>query len=420
MTTRSIVKGHGSIRHNNRSLQHRQDSTWDPGLSSRNVIYADNDPRKIYQELFGASYAAWQQKQRDTGHKKVADQYASYYDKIKHSKQEKLTYEFVVCIGSVEDKKDKRTHDRILAALDEYNRSFQQQNPNFRVVQQITHKDEAGIEHTHIQFVPFVTGCKRGLSTKNSMTGALQAMGFSGKDNFAAWRQAEEARLDKIMVKHDLTPERAEISRNEHLSIKDFKNLKAEENQLDAGRPKRTILGPSKEIMEVNTTDYKKLLKTAKKGLLVDAKAKELNMREAAVASREEAVARKSEEVDRDYWKYKNKYQELSDKELELVDREASVSCSENQQHKASVYEKLVDAVADLVENHPDVRKMAEKVWYWTEEKHPAAGEFFEDVQKNLNARARKREQLNEWAKEITGEDQGIFGDDHGISGRSL
>ena len=143
-------------------------------------------------------------------------------------------------------------------------------------------------------------------------------------------------------------------------------------------------------------------------------------MREAAVASREEAVARKSEEVDRDYWKYKNKYQELSDKELELVDREYAIRLDESKQHKASVYEKLVDAVADLVEKHPDVQKMVEKVWSWTEEKHPAAAEFFEDVQENLNARARERERLNEWAQEITGEDQGIFGDDHGISGRSL
>ena len=258
MTTRSIVKGHGSIRHNNRSLQHRQDSTWDPQQSRFNIIYADNDPRKIYQELFGDAYDAWQQKQRATGHRKIADQYATYYDKIKHSKQEKLTYELVVCIGNVEDKKDRRTHDRILDALDEYNKTFQQQNPNFRVVQQITHRDEAGIEHTHIQIVPFVTGCKRGLETKNSMTGALKAMGFSGKDNFAAWRQAEEARLDKIMVKHGLTPERAENGRDEHLSIKNFKELKEQEAQIDAGRPKWTILGSSKEIMEVNTTDYKK------------------------------------------------------------------------------------------------------------------------------------------------------------------
>ena len=413
MTTRSIVKGHGSIRHNNRSLQHRQDSTWDPGLSSRNVIYADNDPRKIYQELFGASYAAWQQKQRDTGHKKVADQYASYYDKIKHSKQEKLTYEFVVCIGSVEDKKNKRTHDQILAALDEYNKTFQQQNPNFKVVQQITHKDEAGIEHTHIQFVPFVTGCKRGLSTKNSMTGALQAMGFSGKDNFAAWRQAEEARLDKIMVKHGLTPERAEISRNEHFNIKDFKKLKEQEAQIDVGRPKRTILGPSKEIMEVNTTDYKKLLKTAKKGLLADALSEQNDRTAESLAIREEAVHR-------DFQKNMRKSQELGERELDLIHREANISRSENQKHKASVYDKLVDAVADLVEKHPDMQKMVEKVWSWTEEKHPAAAEFFEDVQENLNARARKREQLNNWAQEITGEDQGIFGDDHGISGRSL
>lgn len=413
MTTRSIVKGHGSIRHNNRSLQHRQDSTWDPQQSRFNIIYADNDPRKIYQELFGDAYDAWQQKQRATGHRKIADQYTTYYDKIKHSKQEKLTYELVVCIGNVEDKKNRRTHDRILDALDEYNKTFQQQNPNFRVVQQITHRDEAGIEHTHIQFVPFVTGCKRGLETKNSFTGALKAMGFSGKDDFKAWREAEEGRLDKIMVKHGLTPERAENGLEEHLSIKDFKNLKSEEDQLDAGRPKRTILGPSKEIMEVNTSDYEKLLKTAKNGLLVEFKAKELDEREAVVASREKVIARKSEEIDRDYWKYKDKYQKLCDKELDLIDREASVSCSENQQHKASVYEKLVDAVADLVEKHPDVRKMAEKVWYWTEEKHPAAAEFFEDVQENLNARARERERLNEWAK-------GISGDDHGISGRSL
>ena len=48
--------------------------------------------------------------------------------------------------------------------LDEYMQSFQQRNPTLRVFSAYLHMDEA-TPHLHIDFIPFTTGSKRGLST---------------------------------------------------------------------------------------------------------------------------------------------------------------------------------------------------------------------------------------------------------------
>lgn len=74
----------------------------------------------------------------------------------------------IVQIGSQDDKFNDQ-YPEIQKALDEYNQSFQERNPNFHVFQQITHRDESGMDHTHIMFIPVSSGNKRGLETKNLM-----------------------------------------------------------------------------------------------------------------------------------------------------------------------------------------------------------------------------------------------------------
>ena len=61
--------------------------------------------------------------------------------------------------------------------------SFQARNPHLRVFNAVIHLDEA-TPHIHIDFVPFATEQKRGLSTRVSLTKALEQQGFKGEGKF--------------------------------------------------------------------------------------------------------------------------------------------------------------------------------------------------------------------------------------------
>ena len=69
------------------------------------------------------------------------------------------------------------TEEGQLAAkiLDEYMQDFQRRNPTLRVFSAHLHMDEA-TPHLHIDFVPYITGSKRGLGYKGvSETGIVSA-----------------------------------------------------------------------------------------------------------------------------------------------------------------------------------------------------------------------------------------------------
>ncbi len=51
-------------------------------------------------------------------------------------------------------------------ALTEFVQSFQKRNPQLRVFNAVIHLDEE-TPHVHLDFIPFATGQKRGLSTRN-------------------------------------------------------------------------------------------------------------------------------------------------------------------------------------------------------------------------------------------------------------
>ena len=74
-----------------------------------------------------------------------------------------------------------KTENGQLAAkvLDKYMQGFRQRNPTLRVFSTYLHMDEA-TPHLHIDFVPYITGSKRGLDTRVSLKQALAALGFKG------------------------------------------------------------------------------------------------------------------------------------------------------------------------------------------------------------------------------------------------
>ncbi|MCI5927759.1 MAG: recombinase, partial [Pseudoflavonifractor capillosus] len=93
------------------------------------------------------------------------------------------------------------------------------------------HMDEA-TPHLHIDFIPFTTGSKRGLSTRVSLKQALADQGITGEGRSLTerdlWVQKEKEALAEIMLEHGIEWEQ-KGEHKEHLSVLEFKREKRKE-----------------------------------------------------------------------------------------------------------------------------------------------------------------------------------------------
>lgn len=227
MPTVSIAKGRGYLNHNDRTIKQVNSRSWKPELSNQNIVYVNEPIQNVYHELFGPALEKYNAKIKQS--KNPQRVIKDYYEHISRSKQEKPFYEFIVAFGNVNDK-NTEIYPVLQQCLDEYNRDFQSRNPNFYVFQQITHRDEIGIDHTHMDIVPVCSGNTRGLETKNSFSGALKQMGFTGKNAFLDWRRSEEKVMAEILERHSLEFERGD-GRQEHLNVRQYQEYKHYEEQ---------------------------------------------------------------------------------------------------------------------------------------------------------------------------------------------
>ena len=89
--------------------------------------------------------------------------------------------------------------------LTEFMDEFQARNPNLYVFSAHLHMDEE-TPHLHIDFVPYITGSKRGLDTRVSLKSALAAEGFAGGTRGATelnqWIASEKQELATVMERY--------------------------------------------------------------------------------------------------------------------------------------------------------------------------------------------------------------------------
>lgn len=219
----SIELGKGAIKHNSRQFN---TSNTNPERTHLNIEYANEDIKAVYSELFDESLERYNAKQKRSDRK-----ITNYYEKISKGKQEKTFHEIVVQIGNKHDfGVDKSVSQLAINALDDYMKNFQSRNPYLRVFSAHLHLDEA-TPHLHIDFVPFTTNSKRGLSTRVSLKQALAKQGFVGngreETEWALWVNSEKEALSKSMLKHDIEWENLNTNR-EHLSVLDYKKQERE------------------------------------------------------------------------------------------------------------------------------------------------------------------------------------------------
>lgn len=228
--TISIRIGKGSISHNNRKFVAKN---VDEKRVKDNVVLCNVDLKKTYDDLFGAALAEYNSKQ-----KRKNRRIENYLDHIENGKQEKPFYELIFQIGNKDDT-PCGTHDAEVATeiLREYYAEFLERNSHIRVFNAVIHLDEA-TPHLHVDFVPFATEQSRGLSTRNSLSKALEQQGFSAKTNLETpakqWTDFEKQQLAEVMLKSGIEWEQLG-THNEHLSVLDFKKQEREKEvrQLD-------------------------------------------------------------------------------------------------------------------------------------------------------------------------------------------
>ena len=215
--TISFMTGKGSLNHNSRKF-HAKNT--DPKRTHWNVEYCNEDIKDVYHELFDEPLKRYNDKQTRKD-RKIDD----YYEKIRSGKQEKLFHEVILQIGD-KDNMGSETVEGQLAAkvLDEYMKGFQERNPTLRVFAAHLHLDEA-TPHLHIDFIPYVTGSKRGLDTRVSLKQALSVLGFKGgtrmETELNQWVAAEKEQLASIMLEHGIEWEQ-KGTHEKHLSLLDF------------------------------------------------------------------------------------------------------------------------------------------------------------------------------------------------------
>ena len=109
--------------------------------------------------------------------------------------------------------------------LKDYVKMFQLRNPQLYVIGAYIHLDEE-TPHLHLNFVPWVSGCKRGLETKTSLKAALATRGFAseGKGNteWKQWAEAEKDDIALIMRRYGIDWKKKN-THNLHLSVLDYK-----------------------------------------------------------------------------------------------------------------------------------------------------------------------------------------------------
>lgn len=229
-TQKSIsgIIGKGSIRHNNRDFYAanvNKDRTKD------NIVLCKQDIHEAYHELFDKPLSEYNSKQKRKD-RRIPD----YYEHIRLSKQEKLFYEVIFQIGDMKDTA-VGTEDGELASkiLQQFYTKLQENNPHIHIFNAVIHMDEA-TPHLHIDFIPVATGNKRGLSTKNSLSKALEQQGFKseGKLNTCSklWIDSEKKRLAECMAEHGIEHEVKGIHRS-NLSVEEYKLQKRMEEVAD-------------------------------------------------------------------------------------------------------------------------------------------------------------------------------------------
>ena len=250
--TISAMSGPGVIAHNRRLYTA---ANVDRERTKNNIEYCHQDIEDVYHELFDEALEEYNAKQ--TRKDRIID---DYYEKIRSGKQEKPFYEVIFQIGNKDDTAVGTPEgDKAKEVLHQFMLGFEERNPQLKVFSAHLHMDEA-TPHLHIDFIPYISNSKRGLSTRVSLKKALEAQGFKGEGKTSnernLWIESEKEALAEIMHRHGIKWER----KGTHLEHLDVLNFKKEQRAREVAELEHRLeqLTPEVENAEYLAEEYSK------------------------------------------------------------------------------------------------------------------------------------------------------------------
>lgn len=257
--TISAMSGDGVVAHNRRTyIAENVDQT----RTHLNIEYCYTPIEQAYHELFDEAQAEYNAKQ-----KRKDRLIENYYEKICNGDQEKPFYEVIFQVGNKDDMGAASENGALAKEiLDKFYHSFLERNPQLHVYSAHLHMDEA-TPHLHIDFIPFTTGSKRGLSTRVSLKQALADQGIIGEGRSLTerdlWVQKEKESLAEIMLEHGIEWEQ-KGEHKEHLSVLEFKREKRKEELAELEQSIERVQQKRVSIKAVEQIETKPLPLTSK------------------------------------------------------------------------------------------------------------------------------------------------------------
>ena len=342
--TISGMVGKGSVNRNTRAFTAKN---VDSDRSGANIHFCNEDIKQVYNKLFDEALERYNAKQKRKD--QVID---DYYEKIRQGKQEKLFHEVIFQIGNKDDMNAK-SEEGLLAKkiLTEFMDEFQARNPNLYVFSAHLHIDEE-TPHLHIDFVPYITGSKRGLDTRVSLKSALAAEGFTGGTRSATewnqWIAAEKRELAMVMERYGVKWLQ-KGTHEKHLSVLDFEKQERAKEVAELGSQKQE---KTTEVAKLNQA-----VSTMKQELMITT-IKQVRAEEAVEKAREEGIA-----VQRDNEKLEQKQTTLQSDNQALKQMQDKLQ-KDNAQLEIQ-QEKLRSSIDQMVQSEKllqrDVRKYDEE-----------------------------------------------------------
>ena len=328
----------GSVGHNNREFIA---PNVDKSRIKEDITIVREDIHAVYHQLFDKALAEYNAKQKRKD-RRIKD----YYEHIYRGKQEKPFYELIFQIGNRDDTLCGTPEaDLATKALTDFVKGFQERNPHIKVFNAVIHLDEE-TPHVHFDFIPFATEQKRGLSTRNSLSKALEQQCFTseGKNNTCTkqWVESEKEQLAEVMKSYGIEWEKLG-THEQHLDVLDYKKkMRAREVE---------VLGS-----KVNETDF--ILK-ARQQILSDADTaidrldKEFVEKTDAVETLDSEIREKSAELETTAEQLAAKQQLLQ----ETAEKVAQIEDIDSISVKHSVIGGKVTLAADDYEKVSDLAK---------------------------------------------------------------
>lgn len=257
--TISAMSGDGVVAHNRRTyIAENVDQT----RTHLNIEYCYTPIEQAYHEFFDEAQAEYNAKQ-----KRKDRRIENYYEKICNGDQEKPFYEVIFQVGNKDDMGAASENGALAKKiLDKFYHSFLERNPQLHVYSAHLHMDEA-TPHLHIDFIPFTTGSKRGLSTRVSLKQALADQGIIGEGRSLTerdlWVQKEKESLAEIMLEHGIEWEQ-KGEHKEHLSVLEFKREKRKEELAELEQSIERVQQKQVSIKAVEQIEMKPLPLTSK------------------------------------------------------------------------------------------------------------------------------------------------------------